>query len=340
MFRHRHIILLLSLCLASCIKPWHNFEHYTPPPAPDYSKDECWAALPWKHSTADTVLPGTGVTNCQDSAKADVFFIYPTLYFGSRSWNADVYDKKLNRKIEQTSIAQQASVFNGSCKIYIPRYRQATLYAFLDKKDNGVKALNLAYSDVSRAFKYYMEHFNHGRPVIIAGHSQGSLMAYRLLKEFFDTTALRNKLVAAYPIGYRLCRDSLKNIPPGDSATQTGCCITWNSVRWGGLKNKTMSKHFSGICINPLSWKEDTAFCSDSLNKGSLVYTWGFKIKGLAPHIAGAMCRNGELWIKNSPKAHIFSIKGSYHIFDYSLFYMNLRDNVRQRVEAYLGRHR
>ncbi len=323
---------------ASCIKPLHDYTRYTPPAAPDYSKQNCWAALPWIHSAADTILPGSGLTDEQDSAKADVFFIYPTLYFSSRSWNANIYDEKLNRRIAQTTIAQQASVFNGSCKIYIPRYRQATLYSFLDKKGNGEKALDLAYSDVRRAFIYYLEHYNHGRPIIIAGHSQGALMAYRLLKEFFDTTSLRKKLVAAYLIGYRIRRDSIKNIPPSDSALQTGCYISWNSVRWGGLKGK-MASHFSGVCINPLSWKQDTLYYSDSLNRGSIVFSWRYKNKRIEPYLIGAACRGGELWIRNPSKAHVFSIGGSYHLFDYSLFYMNIRNNVAKRIKSYIDKN-
>lgn len=338
MFRIAPAAAFFFILLSSCIKPHHDFDRYIPPPPPDYSHEDCWAALPWMHSATDTTLPGTGLKNEQDSAKADVFFIYPTLYFGARSWNADVHDAKLNRKIAATAIAQQASVFNGSCRIYIPRYRQATLYSFIDKKGNGAKALDLAYSDIRNAFRYYMKNYNHGRPIIIAGHSQGTVMAYKLVKEFFDTTALRQKLVAAYLIGYHINRDSLIHIPPCDSAMQTGCFISWNSVKWGGLKSK-MAKRFSGVCVNPLSWKQDTSLCSDTLNMGSIIYGWGFKGKGIALHGAGAACRNGELWIHNPSKLHIFALERSYHIFDYGLFYMNIRANVAERIKQYLRKN-
>jgi hypothetical protein len=332
----RSIILSLFcfLLLSGCIRPGYNFEHYTAPQLPDYSKEDCWAALPWRHDAADTVPPGTGLRDEQDSAKVDVFFIYPTLDYSRKGWNASVYDKKLNERIEHTTIRQQASVFNGSCKVYAPRYRQATLYSFIDKGDNGKKALDLAYTDIRQAFIYYMKNYNKGRPIIIAGHSQGALLSYRLLKEFFDTTALKQRLVVAYPIGYRMVKDSLKNLKPGDSATETGCYITWNTVRWGGHSSR--GAFFKGVCVNPLSWKQDTNFVDQQHNLGSI--TRGFA--PIIPGAVGAACRDGVLWVSDPPaKAHYFTFAGSYHIFDYSMFYMNLRANVAQRVKAYLAKH-
>jgi hypothetical protein len=330
-------ILSISFCLlflSGCIRPWRDFEKYTPPPEPDYSKESAWAALPWKHDSAHAVPGNSNLNEAEDSAKVDVFFIYPTLYYSPKSWNADINDADLNQRIEATTIRQQASVYNGSCKIYAPRYRQATLYSFVDNGDDGKKALDLAYTDVRRAFKYYMQHYNNGRPIIIAGHSQGAVMAYRILKEFFDTTALRKKLVAAYPIGYRIVKDSLKNIPLGSSSIQTGCFITWNTVSWTGL-NRKKEKYFKGSCVNPLSWNQDTDYVSKEHNTGSIARSFQ-----LIPGAVGAACHDGALWISNPPAGNgYFALGGSYHIFDYSLFYMNLRANVAQRVKAYMAEH-
>ena len=47
-------------------------------------------------------------------------------------------------------------------------------------------ALDIAYQDCRDAFVYYINHFNQGRPFIIASHSQGSLHATRLLLDLFD----------------------------------------------------------------------------------------------------------------------------------------------------------
>ncbi|HTB06181.1 MAG TPA: DUF3089 domain-containing protein [Bacteroidia bacterium] len=330
-------IILSFTCialLAGCFKPWKGFDEHVAPQEPDYSKKEAWIALPWMHSEADTVPPGSGLKNEQATAQVDVFFIYPTLDFRTDEWNADIQNESLNKRIENTSIRGQASVFNGSCRIFAPRYRQAILSSFVDKNGDGQKALNLAYSDVRKAFLYYMKNYNKGRPVIIAGHSQGGLHAYKLIKEFFDTTALKQQLVAAYLIGTHVFKDSLKTLKPCDSATQTGCYISWNTVKWGGLSGR-MGEYFKGVCINPLSWKEDSNYVDAVYNTGSVNY----KFNGVTEHEMGAACRNGALWI-NSPKSSgYFPLFGSYHIYDYSFFYMNIRTNVADRVKAYIANH-
>jgi hypothetical protein len=325
---------LFVILVTGCIKPLSKYEDYTPPAVPDYSKEDSWVALPWKHDAADTVPPNSGLKDEQATAKADVFFIYPTLDFSGGSWNADVHDEDLNKRIEKTTIRQQASVFNGSCRIFSPRYRQATLYSFIDTKGSGSKALDLAYSDIRQAFIYYMKNYNKGRPIIIAGHSQGALMSYRLLREFFDTTALRQKLVAAYPIGYQIIKDSLKNLKPGDSATQIGCYVTWNTVKWGGATGKRAREHLSGVCVNPLNWKQDNTYVDAKYNKGSISYSFN----GITLNLVGAACRDGTLWISN-PVGSYYPLGGSYHIYDYAFFYINIRENVAQRVNAYLMAH-
>ena len=84
---------------------------------------------------------------------------------------------------ERTEImlANQASAFNDTCNIYAPEYRQATYYSFFDTKGNGQNALDLAYEDIENAFDYFIENFNHKKPFIIAGHSQGALHALSLI---------------------------------------------------------------------------------------------------------------------------------------------------------------
>lgn len=61
--------------------------------------------------------------------------------------------------------------------------------------------LELAYRDISAAFSWYLEHENQGRPIILAGFSQGADMCYRLLQEYFGDEELYARLVAVYAIG-------------------------------------------------------------------------------------------------------------------------------------------
>jgi len=324
-------ILLCSICLCGCFRPWFSFDSRKPPAEPDYSQEDEWAALPWKHDAADTVPKGSGQVDNQANAKVDVFYIYPTLDFSTSEWNADTHNKRLNNRIEHTAVRAQASAFNGSCRVFAPRYRQAILASFMVKEGDGKKALELAYSDVRRAFLYYMQHYNNGRPVIIAGHSQGTLHAYHLVREFFDTTALKQKLVAAYLVGFKIEKDSMKNLKPCDSAKATGCYVSWNTVAWGGFTN-LMGHNFQGVCVNPLSWKQDSVYMDKAYNMGSVNYNFS----KIDKNKVGAACRKGSLWISIPSSFGYSPLGGSYHIFDYNFFYMNIRANVADRVNAYL----
>ncbi len=323
------ILLNFNSCLV--LKPRHDFESYTPPPKPDYSSENNWAALPSnKNDNAHQVPENSGLKENEDNASVDVFFIHPTTYF-KRTWNADVGYERLNRLTGKTTILHQASVFNESCKIYAPRYRQATFYSFIDKGDNGKKALDFAYQDIRESFKYYLDHYNHGRPFIIASHSQGSRHAKKLLAEFIEKdTALYNRMVAAYIIGFKINEGELTVIKPCHSATETNCFVTWNTV----LKGKDNEYFRSYVCINPLSWKTDTTYVPAEKNLGSVPSSFNKMDK----NVAGAQVVNGLLKVDKPNKNGYPIVYGnSFHLMDYNLFYMNIRENVRERIKAYFA---
>lgn len=193
MLRGYLMIWLIWCCLPAAVSqsfyriPVH-FHESPVPPAPDYHDSGNWVALPGKADPADQTPPG--LTDRQASATADVFFVHPTSFIDkpddSYLWNASVQNTSLNEKTDQGSIRFQASIFNESCRIFAPRYRQAHYFAFFtaDKKDKKL-ALDLAYTDVRNAFEYYLKTYNNGKPIIIASHSQGTVHAHRLLREFF-----------------------------------------------------------------------------------------------------------------------------------------------------------
>ncbi|MBK1731417.1 DUF3089 domain-containing protein [Thiococcus pfennigii] len=154
----------------------------------------------------------------------------PTTYLSMRGWNATTDDERLNHLTDQGPIRLQASAFNSCCRVYAPRYRQAALKSFMSRSPSGRGALDMAYEDVRDAFRYFLAHFDEGRPLIIASHSQGSLHAMRLLAEFFDKDpALRKRLVAAYVIGWPVPCGAFANIPPCDRADQTGRFVSWST---------------------------------------------------------------------------------------------------------------
>jgi hypothetical protein len=164
--------------LIYALTPPGGFEEVPPPPAPDYSDRNSWAALPDKEDWADLVPPAGSAKDNQPHALVDVFFIHPTTYYSRASWNAPIEDERANAVTDWGTLQGQASAFNGCCRVYAPRYRQATVASFRRPEPHGYKALELAYGDVVRAFAYFIEKFNKGRPFLVASHSQGTAHAF------------------------------------------------------------------------------------------------------------------------------------------------------------------
>jgi len=201
-------VLFLSAC-ASNQTPYVLSTRWKDAPQPaemDYANPAAWSALPSRFDAADLVPRKSSLKDEQANAKADVFFIHPTIFTykpeNEYFWNASMTDMALNVRTDSSTILNQATAFNAAGRVFAPRYRQAHYQAFVTQyKEDKDAALDLAYSDVKRAFDYYMAHENKGRPIIIASHSQGTVHATRLMKEYFDGKELGKQLVAAYIIG-------------------------------------------------------------------------------------------------------------------------------------------
>ena len=327
--------------IALLIKPGGSFEEIDPPPAPDYSQPENWAALPDRKDNAD-VVPAGGASDNQATATVDVFFLHPTTYYSRANWNQPLEDLKANEITDRDVLRGQASAFNGSGRVYAPRYRQATLYSFMDNKGNGTKALELAYFDVKAAFQYYLDHYNQGRPIILASHSQGSRHGTKLLEDFFAEEPLRSKLVAAYMVGWggspNFDEGEIAEIPVCESPDQTVCWLTWNAVGPNADRSRVGE---DAVCVNPLTWTTDGEYAAHELNLGGVSFPEG---ENETPDpdvgIVSAQSIDGRLVI-SKPEVEGYSYmpmgKDNYHIYDYGLFYMNIRENARERVEAYLA---
>lgn len=330
--------LILAHFTTSCLTPTKQFKNTKPPKVPDYTKNSNWAALPLKKDSADLCVYPANIRDKQDSAAVDVFYVHPTTYIYGRKWNASTNNRSVNKITDKHAVRNQASAFNGTGKIYAPRYRQANLYSYsakATKSGDGAQALDLAYCDVKAAFVYYLKNYNQGRPIILASHSQGTHHAIRLLRDFFENdTLLKKQLVASYIIGLPFKKGEIKGIPPCDSANQTGCYVTWNTVPWGETTLYNI-KFDSLECVNPLTWKRDTAFALPINNKGGLPQTFNRVDMALTD---AKISTTGLLWIhrptvpvKNYPTIN----SKRFHILDYNLFYMNIRENVKLKTERY-----
>lgn len=338
------------------LKPAHSFSADGTPASPDYSQSSSWAALAEREDSVD-VLVAVGDMEQQTRAAVDVFFIHPTTYFGTANWNQPLDDARVNQLTDMFVMRGQAAAFNSCCRIYAPRYRQATIYSFIDNSGSGQAALAIAYSDVERAFDYFLQHYSQDRPFILAAHSQGSVHLRTLLEKRITGTALRSRLVAAYPIGFSLdaqqLAKSIPDVPVCQSAEQTGCMVSWNAV---GPEAKSFTDTRNNICVNPLTWKTDGAAAAAALNLGGVSYAGKFAgtladLKELPQDfieakpvveagVADAQCVDGMLLVREIHSTHYSSRpmgRDNYHIYDYHLFAMNLRKNAELRVARYLA---
>ncbi len=317
-------------------------------PKPDYAQSINWAALPETVDQAD--LTPSGIKDQQTISNIDIFFVHPTTYLLGKALNADMSDSRVNELTDTKSIRNQASIFNGAGGVFAPRYRQGKAYAYTHHDDDSFNARELAYSDVLSAFDYYIQHRQNGRPFIIAGHSQGSHHAMRLLEERISHKPLKSSLVAAYLVGVPMPMDkferTLTDMSLCDRPGETGCIISWNTVSGDGDKSRFLDiwHHYPTgwernndkalACVNPISWSSNGALATSQSGRRAI----SGKTRGKLRRVYGTQrgqCVNGLLEISKPRSWSLRPSKwdgGNYHVFDYSLFHFDIRDNLKAQI--------
>lgn len=331
------LLLIVGLSQSCRSVPRESFDAARVPPAPDYSMPVTWAALPGQTDEAD-LLPADSLVDRQATAPVDVFFLHPTSYTGKRgdrNWNAAVSNADVNERTDDGAIKFQATIFNGVGKVYAPRYRQGHLHMYYTKDTvSARKAMNLAYEDVRRAFQYYWENYNDGRPVIVAAHSQGTNHAERLLREFFDGQPRQQQLVAAYLVGMPIRKGAFEQIPACETAGQTGCFTSWRTFK-RGFEPENIPHGPEIVATNPLLWRLDNTYAPDSLNIGAVLNPFD----RIYPEASDAQAHRGVIWAsKPKFKGSLFLTGKNYHIGDYNIYYLNIRKNAEKRADEYLNR--
>ena len=169
-------------------------------------------------------------------ARVDCFYVYPTVDLGVLPGNhTDFTDLA---PMARTALAQAARL-GEVCDVYAPLYRQVTIGTYLSTEAGLEERLGVAFSDVADAFAHYLGQHNHGRKIVLVGHSQGAEMVTRLLKRYFDDDpALRERLLVAMPIGGqfevpkgKVVGGSLAHVPLCTKPGETGCVVAFRSYR-------------------------------------------------------------------------------------------------------------
>ena len=335
--------------------PTVAFEETKAPSGPDYASASTWMARPGISNNPSLWLP-KGFLAEQGPRPAAVFFIHPTSFLDRSEWNAPL-DHQDSQQRARLFVQHQASAFNGIGEVWAPKYRQATFGAFLTTKADAEKALAFAYRDVLAAFDAFLDQVKADRPIILAAHSQGSLHLTRLLRERIAGKPVSRRIVAAYVVGWPISTATdlpLLGLPACEQAEQPGCILSWQSfgepadpkmitdVYDASLAPSGQRRAGSPmLCVNPITGERGGT--ADAMaNLGTLLPNAGLTDAEMATGAVPARCGvNGFLLIGDEarlPKLPPYVLPGNnYHVFDYALFWANIRADAAARLQAHLA---
>lgn len=300
------VVLFLCACTSE------SDSKYILPQVPDYSEEVAWYK---EISSAD--------------ASADIFYIAPTCIWnwtdneGREVYFEDIYNES-QRKALLPSLKLAAEIFGEDNNFYAPYYRQISLNSWMEGEAVVAERFPYAMNDVKNAFDYYMEHYNQGRPFVLAGFSQGAKAVVELLKGL--TADEYNRLVAAYVVGYRVTEDELVAFPTivgAQKADDTGVTICYNSVSKPDAICPVLSP--SALCINPVNWRRDEV--AAALNDTVTVKVdniWKVLLVEGLDEEKYYYAKLGDLF---KP--------GNYHLQELTFYKQYLNDNVKLRIARF-----
>ncbi len=330
--------------------PRQQFVAERPIDAAAYADKRMWIARP-DNAGNPTLWTPTGYAPGKTEGAA-IFFVHPTSYLARDHWNAPLGNKEANDRAA-VFLRGQASAFNEAGQVWAPRYRQATFGAFLTNAVDAQKALDLAYHDVAAAFEAFLTQIDPDRPIILAGHSQGALHLERLLRErVAKDPALAKRIVAAYVVGWPISKATdlaALGLPACTTADQPGCILSWESFAEPAdpaliLDTYDATIGFDGqprrgtplLCTNPLTGTPDAAAAATA-NLGTLYPSADLSSATIVAGQVPARCAGrGFLLIGPPPNLGSYVLPGNnYHVYDYSLFWANVRMDAVRRLAAF-----
>ena len=316
------LVIWVGMMLSGCSQ--------NPSDAVDYADAENWAYLETTAAETD----------------ADVFFICPSVYGGSDSaCNISLSDTETKESFVG-AINMEKGLYDQNSRFFAPYYRQIGLNVYEMEQEEREPYLEIAYQDIRAAFDYYYETYNEGRPIILAGFSQGADLCIRLMKDRFDEEDLQNQLVACYAIGWRVTEEEVEQysqLKMAQGETDTGVIVSFNSEAETITDSLMIPSGTKTYAINPLNWKTDSTPADKSLNKGACFTDYSGAIVTEIPQLTGAYIDDmrGALKVPDvSPADYPAGLSlfadGVYHLYDYQFFYRNLQENVSARLDAFL----
>jgi Protein of unknown function (DUF3089) len=335
--------------MRAAMVPSAPFEAPAAAKADAYAPASMWIARPDIAGNPSLWVPPSVVA--EPAGKAAIFFIHPTSYLSRTAWNAPLDDQDANDRAA-LFVRGQASVFNAVGEVWAPRYRQATFGAFLTSEAAAGQALGAAYQDVLAAFDSFIASIPKDQPIILAGHSQGALHLMRLLKERVAGQPLAARIAAAYVVGWPVSVMAdlpALGLPACAQADDSGCILSWQSFAepaepeailtvFDATKGLTGAprKDSAMLCTNPLTGIPDSSAAA-AANLGTTIPSADFKTATLVKAAVPARCDGrGFLLIGAPPEMGPYVLPGNnYHVYDYSLFWANIRADAGARLASF-----
>ena len=319
-----------------------------------YDDPGMWYAMGGQTSNNAALWQPTGAPDINPRGPAAIFFVHPTSYFSKDSWNVSLGDADAEART-LVFLRGLASPFASAGEIWAPKYRQATVGAFLTDKPEGKEALDAAYQDVLQAFDHFIEKQPADRPIILAGHSQGARHLTYLMNQRVKGQPLAKRIAAAYVVGWPISVDTdleELGLPACTAADQSGCILSWQSFAEPADYSRIIEFYSGTTGFNGQSRKDTAILCTNPLNGGAAAKAeMSENIGTLKPNldlsagelVAGAIparCdESGFLLIGDPPELGAYSLPGNnYHVYDIPLFWANVRRDALQRTRAFLAK--
>ncbi len=291
----------------------------------------------------------------------DCFYVYPTVS-GQPGVNADLTVDPAETVVART----QAARFSQACKVYAPMYRQLTLSAITNRGRITGASLATAYGDVERAWLDYLDHFNHGRGVVLVGHSQGAGQLEQLIRRQVDNNpAVRKRLVSAVLLGGNVTvpvgKDvggTFDHVPACRRDTQTGCVVAYSSFLTvpppNGMFGRARAPGREVLCTNPAALGGGSATLVPEFPSGATGLVGGGTPSDPHPWVSYAGLYRGECQNRDGASVlHVSPTPGpgdkrpvvreslgptwGLHLVDVNIGLGNLVDLVNSQAKAYAG---
>ena len=277
---------------------------------------------------------------------ADLFLICPTVDMNDE-FNMSMDDEDTKASF-LGALNMERGIYEESTRMYAPYYRQAAMKVYSLDREEWEPYMELAYSDVSAAFAWYLEHENEGRPIVLAGFSQGADMCYRLLEEYFGDEELYDQLVAVYAIGWPCTEELTAQYPqirPAQGADDFGVVISFDCEAPEVTETFISPAGQRAFGINPLNWRTDETAADKSENLGACFTNYSGEIRSEQEALCGCYLdvERGAVKVTDVDPAEYAPIVpglpyGAYHVYDYQFFFRNLQQNVAERLASYMAR--